>query len=1026
MSKVSFNQQQLQAINTLDKNVIVAASAGSGKTAILTERVIKIVIEKQVPIDKILVLTFTDNAAAEMRYRISKKLNALYLANPTEFIANQIAKINNSDISTIHSFCNKIVRSYFPLINITAQTALNLSDVTQTQILQEKALQSVLDKHILDAPLQNYVLNHLSRAGDLEPLFEYLINLAKIIKAATNISDFKRQALSYYDLNSNVITNLNSLYQYHFVRILLELQSLISDLNYQEISTKKQQIYQNKLINLKKLISNQDIKNISTLLKDYFDYTNFNLTKKTDGEYNQKIYQKINNLDDKLLKYYHSDHPIAYQNSHDSLSYLIDLAQEYLVTYQKEKINIGLDFDDMEKFAYQILNENELVAKKYQSQFEYIFIDEFQDTNILQDNIIKKIQRKNNVFRVGDIKQSIYGFRNAQPSIFHDYLKKDDQVVIKLNTNYRSSKPIIDLTNSLFKNIFNTNGFIKIFSEDDLVNCGNPSKNLIPEFVFIQEEVENTNKDDNSLENSQNSKLKALYIANKIQELHTQGVQYHEITILERSANHNAILKQVFEELNIPLRVRVNGSFANSPKVLTLQAILNFTIDNKNDIALVAILRNLFAYDEVKLVKLAKNASKYYYQKLRTFDDNTYQIISELTNQANKTSILRYLNLWINLENFSKNNYTLQERFNVQEVLKIASDYSTVNNHGLNLFIPYFNKQLNNKKSTKTTFGNKDNVVKVETIHASKGKEYPYVFIWGNDKLSTLDLNNDSGKANIGLSFAPIIAPLRIKEPTFTSQIIKQELLKELIEEELRILYVALSRAKYQFYYVDAISSKKYQENFNYGTINTNFDLLSAYCGYSTWLLRVLGTCVPKELFKISEISELAYQKTEVVLKKYPAFKIPENQNQESFAPSFHGYNLEWEDNEGMKYGTKIHKEIEHCISNKTASKYPVVNNLLANSFFKELLQKEHYCEYGYFQKSDGSLKQGFIDFISFTNEEIIIIDFKTDSDTTEEKLSALYHNQLNSYQKIINDYYQLPVVCYIYSTSLEKFIKIV
>lgn len=1060
--KQKVNIQQQAVLDTKDQNIVVAASAGSGKTRVLIEKIGKTLVDDQLEIEQILALTFTDNAANEMKNRISGYFEKLISIDPIniEYYQRQIAKLPISYISTFHSFCLRIVQTYYSIIGLSASTVLNVIDPHMADKISEQTIEVTFNHFRKESAFKRLLWSTSSNATDFDSLKRVVKLLALKMRQSDDTTAFTCLLINQYRSISNIQDNpsVASYLKELFLAIESDLDYITSQANLDPIKKGKkdkpnkkdnQDIFLAKKALIKKILLQENFDEIVISLKELLGFTFRNPTTKDEllkirfGSLKSQEAEIVTWLSDS--QYF--DHEMT--DIVEQITCLVKMGEHYSSQFKLAKQQIGIDYDDMEDYCLAILKADDgLVAKKIQDQFRNIYIDEFQDTSNIQDLIIINIQKTNNVLRVGDIKQSIYAFRNAKPKLFLDY--QSDQYnnkVIRLVKNYRSRKHILDFINQIFQPLFNIAGLPTIFTKDDLVECErDPSEDdellnniyrieittIKPKIILLNKasqaiEVDEDNEESvdvnaTDVEQLSDVEMKVHYIAAEINRLHAAGINYSDIVILKRSHTQNHLIGQIFTSLNIPIKISVKGSFLKSRVVQMMMASFTLVNNPDNEIALISVLNSFYQINHQTLAQWrVEDGKSDWWTLLRKNNLEHYKDLCFLLSKSKGSSLHQLFDIWYLKLHSVPLPLTAIERSNLF-LLKDMIDHFKL---GLACFIVEFEdlkKEANEVEAN--VFSNQDQAVKVETIHQSKGKEYPYVFIWGCDRSDEKDLKKSIFvHSDYGINFNYVDQPIRYKKPNIFSEVIKRQIKTSTLGEEIRILYVAMSRAIQQLYYVD-VAKKKFE---NFQLISNKLtvrDILGSGL-YTTWLV------IMAKRFGEQLLAEVIYADQEIASSQTYIEQEPDKftyniQSMEFVdAPTKHPFNTAWGAEKGMEKGTIFHQEIEHHLKQGSLPSDQKLKALFEDEIFKRCLTKEFYSEYPFFYNQQGQTIKGIIDFICFDNNEIIIIDFKSDKINDSLLLLELYTQQINTYTRVISEGFNLPVRGFIYSIELAKMIEV-
>lgn len=842
----SFTAEQEKAINLEGKDILVSASAGAGKTTVLVERILR-KIETGTSIDQLLVVTFTRAAAEEMKNRIKSRLTKQLAEHPSSYLRQQLNLIDTANISTIDSFCLDVIKRFYYTINLDPGFSL-LTDEVQHALLQNKALKEVEAELIQQKGVQAFYDN-FAGDRDADAPEQLLLDLYNQALTRPNYRHWLKQLNQAYQselTDSDLFQN----------KIKTYLLTVFSDLD-QEIDLLLQHLlFQSpELAKMKAsfIAFQKQLKRFLSLLKQNAAYDQLQAAIKQcvfTGRH-----QKSQKWDDSLLDLYEQG-----QHLKDRAKDLVfDCYSKFFVANKKDLIAVNqkaasltqtivqvelqlidhfkalkqkagfLDFSDLEQLTWKILQQDtsssNLARKYYQNKFKEILIDEYQDINPLQENILQKLKGENNIlFMVGDVKQSIYGFRQADSRLFlekyHDYAQNKTATRIILKDNFRSSKNIISTVNQLFNPIMTTNFGGLDYQKEGALKFGATyyPKNLPSSSEFIYQE-----KDNNSNQEEQNE---IQLVIKRIKQLRKENFQvydstlqkqrpfrYSDIAILTRSHSDNLAILQAFYDAGIPLFLT---DVANYFQTFELTIIINYLklIDNPDqDIPLVSVLRSpIFNFNEKDLAQIRiKSPDSSFYSALSNYvsyhDDLSQRIkiflnqlenlrdfatthrISELVWEVyERTNLLEIMTAMPNGE---------QRRVNLEALYERSSQFESAGFKGLYQFITFINRVREDEKDLAQPLISKDanDSVHLMTIHGAKGLEFPIVFYLGADHQFQLrDLNQDYLITQQFLGLTVKLKHFRVDSWLRSWAEIQKK--QQSLEEESRILYVALTRAK--------------------------------------------------------------------------------------------------------------------------------------------------------------------------------------------------------------------------------------
>ena len=875
---MEWTKEQSRAITKNKSNILVAAAAGSGKTAVLVERIINKILNEKIDIDKLLVVTFTNAAAAEMRERI---LNAIYKkideSNSETEIQNlqkQITLLNKASICTIDSFCLDVIRNNFFEIDISPN--FRIGDTPEIELLKQEVLEELFEEKYEDKneDFQKLIKTYTSYRDDT-PLKDLILKIYSFISSNPYPNKWLADAVEKFNIDKNIEFS-----ETEWGKLLTQevREELLDDIAILESEAKKlsvekdlilfQKTLENDIVEMQTLLSNLDNWDKAYTIANSVEFITWprNKVDSQEKENAKKVRDNVKKkFKAKVDKIFVSNSEEALDdilNMYELLSKLKNLIFEFDERFidKKKERNI-LDFSDIEHLALKILvTENEDgthkrsdVAKKYQQRFEEIAIDEYQDSNLVQEYILTAVSRNNNIFMVGDVKQSIYRFRQARPELFLEKYKtysldeaNEKGLKIQLFKNFRSRENILDFTNLIFKNLMSeTLGEID-YTEEEYLNLGanwNEEK-LKNEIDIIDLAEDKTNEEptvnaddeeDEPQENLEDIELEAKFVAKKIKELvHSEfqvydlklqkhrDIRYKDIAILLRSTKGKApVFEKELMELDIPVYSDMSSEYIDSMEIQTILSLLKIIDNPMQDIPLVAVMRSSigkFTDNELVEIRLADQYSDFYTAvqkaKLSVSNELKEKIERFLEQIETWREEQEYLSLdeliWTIYEDTGFLNYmgvlpngTLRQA-NLKMLFERAKQYESASFKGLFNFIRFIEKLslTSGDLSSAKMIGENEDVVRIMSIHKSKGLEFPIVFLASSSsKFNLMDLNNDillDQDLGIGAKF--IDYDMQIKYDTLTKLALKNKGLVSSLSEEMRILYVALTRAKEKIY----------------------------------------------------------------------------------------------------------------------------------------------------------------------------------------------------------------------------------
>lgn len=857
--------QQKNAIYATDGSVLVSAAAGSGKTAVLVERVINLVTRSENPIDvdRLLIVTFTRAAAAEMRQRISLALNSLLENDPyNPNLLKQKQLLYTASISTIDSFCSEIVREYFHALGVSRD--FRIADEGELDVLRKTALDNALNTfYSSDGDDFIALLDAFSSKGGDVKLRETVLKIATFLSTQPFPEKWLENMLSGYGENSvaesiwgKIIIEYAKSTVHHAINLTQNsLKILENDVKLQNSFAPKIEddlVFLDNL--LKKLYSNY----WNDICSAAFSFSAGRLTPPKGYKDNPIKIAVANNRDEvkdaiKSVQLYFANIEEEVLSEMKELQGLVatlfDLVREYIKEFDalKSKKNV-LSFSDIELLTVKLLAEplvdgyrKTSAADEISNRYDAVIVDEFQDVNDVQDLIFKCVSREeNNIFVVGDVKQSIYGFRQAKPQIFierkNSYERFDEEnpaypATIILDKNFRSRKEVCDTVNFIFRNLMTKQSAQMDYTEDEMLNVGAS----YPDSTDCDFEISLIEK--SAFDGYDYAEIEARHIANKIHSMMKSGflvkdgeiqrkATYGDFAVILRSTKNTA---QTYVKTLIDCGIPAfSENKENSFEAKEIKVILNLlrVIDNPAlDIPLLSVMCSpIFGFtpDELSQIRADERYS------------NLYAAVKKYSSKSEKAR--RFLSQLEQLKNYS---YTCsvddligkiydttaigaittavkggEAPMRNLDLLRIyARSFESNGYKTLSDFISYIDKLMENGTQLPAASSDSDslNGVRVLSIHASKGLEYPVCFLADTAKqFNKTDLRSDvliDSVAGLGIKKREGIC----RYNTLPRLAVEIEISQNEIAEELRVLYVALTRAKEKLI---AVCSKKNSEKY--------------------------------------------------------------------------------------------------------------------------------------------------------------------------------------------------------------------
>lgn len=905
---MGFTKAQEKAITLNRKSILVSAAAGSGKTTVLTARIMRMLLDEAAPLSlsDMLIVTYTKAAAAELKVKIRRELQKEIVKHPqNKHLASQLFAVQNAQISTIHSFCYQLIKEHFQELGLCAK--LKIMDYAEKALLCDDIMNEVINAYYNGDYQDGFDFSQFAdtflRERDEHLAKEWIDRYEKLCAYAKGLSFLREFAAS---LREGIIRGFantawgEEIIQYlrrdiaQYLRIYQEALALFET----------EAAYQKKhypaffadscfLKELDKHLEEKDFPHAFRCANDYLsqipELKGVRLGDlKTDEvvffcEIRDSFKSMCRSLGDLLLLCCDGVNEALLEQSAAHYEALYCVLTRFEVRLNAEKKERGLlDYGDLERHAITLLYDEHGapsdIARAVSEKYKEVFIDEYQDVNETQDLIFRAICQNTHAFMVGDIKQSIYQFRGADPTFFSDYRDayrfydvdadtdggtQESETTLFLSNNFRCDKNIIDTVNLIFESLFRHNSNkVPYYDADALVysklDAGEPHK--VKVCVLEQPQKQDTKSSD-----SVSRDVEALYVASEIQRLLAEGIEPGEIAILSRDMKHVAPrYEEVFTQYGIPLQTQASVSFLDYPEIKLVLSLLHVLDNPAKDIDLAAVLLSpLFAFtmDELIEIRAQENhkgslylALTEYVAQHTEFEKGTFflQALSQYRNYATGQSvdkILWYLYHETRLLYLVSQNTTSAAAQGAKKRLLMLYDYArqfeATSFCGLYRFLYYLENVIAKEQELPSEGDDaQKNAVQLLTFHKSKGLEYKVCFVVNCAK------NFSTASYTSGWIFDKdlgIAEHLRdesgiVRYDTPIRGALKYHILQTQADEEMRLLYVALTRAKERLYVVSTVSHREekcrlYSQMSQY----LSFSCFLNHHNYFSWMMMALA-----------------------------------------------------------------------------------------------------------------------------------------------------------------------------------------
>lgn len=956
-----FTDQQWEAIHASGSNLLISASAGSGKTMVLVNRIIE-KIKKGTAIDELLVVTFTNAAAKEMKQRIQKSLQDEITEDPDSetrhHLVAQLPKLGHANISTLHSFCLKVIERYYYLIDFDP-VFRQLTDDTEIDLIKEDIWDEILENLYKesDEDFLNFMQAYAGDRSD-DNITEMVFKLHEFSRANENPDEWLASLTNLYDIPSGDLAE-STIYKelirkqwldelFYFVKLIDQALSFANGDDHLEKQIQTLTNERNQYQHAFNLLEDNKLKEMFEFIQSGYKFATLRgPAKKTTPE-------EIVDIFNDEIKHLRNDAKSGYQTfeanftmEHDEqvevilatkkyITVLAQITKKFADAYQAHKAEQKLiDFNDLEHLTLQILkgdraDEVSEASAYYREKFEEVLVDEYQDLNALQEAILLRLTMPDtadgNYFMVGDVKQSIYGFRLADPSLFlskyEKYKKNDDGHRIILAENFRSRANVLNFTNFVFKQLMDEEVGNLVYDENAELVYGNKdfpeNEGFETELLLYEKdtdaELEINESDEDNKDNWVKDKASGeiSMVAARIKELIDSGfeiydksekkmrpVEYRDMVLLTPTKSKNLRIQEIFQEVDIPTAVNETQNFFQTTEVSIMMSLLKIIDNPRQDIPLVATLRSpVVGLNEVELTYIRlKDKQADFFEAMMAFVNSDFEDVRNVSVQKKLKHFIKQLDNWREYARrhsvvellrlvYQETGYVYyvggmsggkQRRANLEALYQRAASYEKTSFKGLYRFIRFIDKMQERDKdlAEPTSMLSEENAVRVMTIHASKGLEFPLVFIMDMSKrFNSSDWTGEyifDRDLGIGLQYKN--PKTRMKTSTIVDTAIKDLKKRNAYAEEMRVLYVALTRAEQKLFLVGTMANEeKAFESWDKGNISLEEQLPGqlrlSISNFMDWI----GSAVARHKILDSQVHSVQDNQ---VIKNYPVdFKL--------------------------------------------------------------------------------------------------------------------------------------------------------
>ena len=1022
-----WTDEQKEAIYKEGTNIIVSAGAGSGKTAVLTERVLE-KVKKGISVDNLLILTFTKMAAKEMRERIGEKLKE-------NGFTKELSKLDTADITTFDAYALSLVKKYHYYLNLSKD--INIIDASVIGLYKEKMLKDIFEELYTseDSKFLNLIKEYALK--DDKEIFSFILNINNKLDLKTNKREYLDSYISIKYNEENIDKDMDN-----YIKVILNLINNIRDyLEYIDDSDYFDKIYKV----LSPLLSSGDYDDIKLNIEVKLPIAKG--VSDTTKEYKDKISNTIKEIK-KLVIYDNYDSiKSGILKTKDYVEEIITIIKELdkRVSEYKSKYNY-FEYGDISSYAIELVKNNTEIREEIKNNLNEIMIDEYQDTNDVQEEFIAYISN-NNVYMVGDIKQSIYRFRNANPYIFKNkydsYSKNINGIKIDLNKNFRSREEVINNINLMFDRIMDDTIGGASYKVSHRMVYGNPMYqgdgdnrvnnnfevySYLNDTIFKKDEVE--------------AFIIASDIKNKIINGYpifgkdTKGIRkakYSDFAILLDSSKSFELYKKILEYNDIPTSIVKSVNLTDGEVITIIKNIIGFIIKIKDNVIDNEFKKLFISIARSFLFNLDDNIIFDYFLNNNFKDSNIYKISYGITKDLDTISLDEIIDIIIDKYDFYNKLFLLGDySSNIIRIDKLKEITSNLTN--LDYDIYKYSEYLENiiESDMKIEYNvteSSNNTVKIMTIHASKGLEFNVCYYGG--LYSKFNIREAISKFSYDDKYG-IIIPYKDKflYNTIYHNLSYRNYVLENISERIRLFYVALTRAKEKMIFILPENTK---EEAGYISDIIDDSIRSKYNSFASIMYSLEP--ITKSYYKNIDINSIDLSKNYNLVKNDNYNKLLgrvedkldvqdinidiQKEEEKSFSKkNIHITSKEEQDR--LDYGKKVHELFEltdfHNTSNLTGKNREIITNFLDKV---NIDNADIYKEYEFIYEEDNTTYHGIIDLMLVYKDNIKIIDYKLKNISDEA-----YLKQLNGYKDYIENRFNKPTNIYLYSVTnntLEK-----
>lgn len=815
-------------------NLIVSAAAGAGKTAVLTERIVSR-IRAGAPVESLLVLTFTRAAAAEMKSRIAARLSVLAEeAETTEemrYLRKQSRNVDSAYISTIHAFCARVLRRHYHAVNLPARAK------TADEMESAALIEAVRDELLTQLSTENdaHYTALLAAFGSEQAAWDAILSTYRFTRAEPEPEQWLKKAAARYEDETALTGILSDAVVFCKDELSMVIETILRE---------RDQL-------------SPDCANAISVLDEELSRYRAMLLCKTYGQYREVLFsmeygrlvfpravaeedkagaKAAREMGKDLIKEQKTRFLRAEAEEHSALvrsgavvSALCALTARFEAAYSEAKRERNLvDYDDLEHYALHALSREE-IAQEYREKFRWIAVDEYQDSNRVQEAILSRITRGDNLFFVGDVKQSIYRFRQAEPGLFLEKLNRfsgSRGKRIDLASNFRSSAAVLNAVNEVFERVMQEKSADLDYDDRARLVCGREQPQGSAELHLIAKDRVESEEED-ALEDAADLEVEARLIAKRIHEImetetcidaktgETRNYRYGDFAVLLRAGTEAQMLSQTLAASGVPAYAQSSGGYFDAIEVQVFRNLLTLIDNRRQDVPLISVLLSGigdFTHEELAQIRTAHPGGAFY----EAFFDyaardcvlgkRAADFLEKLSRYRAESRLISVEELIGKLldetgfyEEMGAGISGAQRQANLNALLDKAHAFEASGARGVWNFLRHLALAQDNASIGAAQTVTAD-VVRILTIHKSKGLEFPVVFVAGLGKqFNRMDVNNSlqlHASFGMALRYIDREGVQRVKRDTIARVILSQRVKREQLAEEMRVLYVAMTRAR--------------------------------------------------------------------------------------------------------------------------------------------------------------------------------------------------------------------------------------